>query len=131
MGFKFNKEGSEEKIIIDGKSRKLEWQKPPHPRSNKKRKEKVWINIFQNSGNEPTPCSTSGRLIKKKSHLSSERSVNVVEFYLTEVPPPVPQFSSNCENSSVQMIPEGAHRPHSQRTCDLSYSDLSGGCMED
>lgn len=41
MGFKFNKEGSEEKIIIDGKCRKLEWQKPPHPRSNKKRKEKV------------------------------------------------------------------------------------------
>ena len=36
MGFKFNKEGSEEKII-DEKSRKLERQKPPHPRKTKRK----------------------------------------------------------------------------------------------
>ena len=36
MGFMFNKKGSEEKII-DEKSRKLERQKPLHPRITKRK----------------------------------------------------------------------------------------------
>lgn len=67
----------------------------------------------------------------EKGDLFTVKTVNFVAFSLTEVPSHIPQLSSTCEKSSVQRMPEGASRPRSQKTCDLSCSDLSDSYTEE